>query len=125
MSDLTDPGSLAAGEVLDIGRSLIRLDNDVEFLKELLSFFLVDGPARLSRMEQGLAADDLAGAGTAAHSLKGMCGTLNAPALMEMSLRMEAACLKGDAQAAQALLPLLRRHLEAVLERIGEFLETS
>lgn len=121
MNDAADPASLEAPQVLDIERSLERLEQDRAFLKEILTLFTVDGPARLERIETCLAQGDLPSAGKAAHSLKGMCGTIFAPALMDIALAMEKLCRNGDAGAAQELLPAMRRHMQAVLERIGEF----
>ena len=67
---------------------------------------------------------DLESAGKAAHSIKGMCGTINAPALMDVALRMEQACRGADIAAANELLPVMKRHVQAVLEKIEIFLQT-
>lgn len=125
MVDATDPDGLDAAQILDIDRNLERLDNEAEFLKEILALFLVDGQARADKLEEALDTGDLGVAAKAAHSLKGMCGTINAPALMEMALHMEIACRSGNDDAARALLPALQRHLEAVKGRIGAYLESG
>lgn len=122
MVDATEPDGLDAAQILDIDRSLDRLDNEADFLKEILALFLADGQARADKLEEALGTGDLGVAAKAAHSLKGMCGTINAPALMDMALRMEIACRSGNADTARALSPALRRHLEAVKERIREYL---
>jgi len=124
MIDAEDPSTLEDWQILDISRSLERLDQERDFLKEILALFTIDGPARLERVEECLAEGDLESAGKAAHSIKGMCGTINAPALMDVALRMEQACRGADVTMAKMLLPVMRRHVQAVLEQIENFMQT-
>ncbi|EPR44416.1 Hpt protein [Desulfovibrio sp. X2] len=125
MDNAPDLTSLAEEEVLDTAKSLDRLDNEVDFLKEIYALFLEDGPQRLERFEQAADADDLPAAAKAAHSLKGMCGTVNAPALMELSLRVEQACREGDRDAVQALRPAYGQLMDLVLRRMQAFIDAA
>lgn len=122
MHQRTDPQTSSDPDVLDLGKALSRLDNDAGFLKELFGLFQEDGPARGQTLTEALAADDLATAAKAAHSLKGMAGTISAPGLMDLAFAMERAAKQADATTCAALHPQLTAMLDAVLAAIDAFM---
>lgn len=114
--------SLADELILDTAKSLDRLDGEVEFLREIYGLFLEDGPARLATIGQALDEDDFAKATKAAHSLKGMCGTLNAVALMELAQELEMACREQNKAEAMRLKGEVAHLMDVVVERIAAFM---
>ena len=114
--------SLSDELILDTARSLDRLDGEVEFLREIYGLFVEEGPNRLATIAKDLAEDDFAKAAKASHSLKGMCGTLNAPALMELTLELERACRERNKAEAARLKDEMERLMDAVIERINAFM---
>ncbi|WP_035104187.1 Hpt domain-containing protein [Desulfohalovibrio reitneri] len=110
--------------ILDTELSLRRLEGEREFLAELYRMFLEDSVQRRRTLEEALSRGEYQDAAKAAHSLKGMCGTINAPALMELALEMEKACRGEDDDRIEALRGPLRKLLDEVLGRIEAFLAT-
>jgi HPt (histidine-containing phosphotransfer) domain-containing protein len=116
-STTTPPAGVDPG-VLDLTKALARLDGDLDFLKELFKLFLEDGPARGQSLARALETGDLTAATKAAHSLKGMSGTISAPKLMDLAYAMERAAKESDTAALAALHPRLAAMLEQVLTAI-------
>ena len=114
--------SLSDELILDTAKSLDRLDGEIEFLREIYGLFLEDGPTRLATISNALDEDDFVTAAKAAHSLKGMCGTLNASALMELALELEMACRERNKAEAMRLKNEVERLLDVVIERIAAFM---
>ncbi len=114
--------SLSDELILDTAKSLDRLDGEVEFLREIYGLFLEDGPTRLATISNALDEGDFIKASKAAHSLKGMCGTLNASALMELALELEMACRERNKAEAMRLKNEVERLLDVVVERIAAFM---
>lgn len=114
--------SLSDELILDTAKSLDRLDGEIEFLREIYGLFLEDGPTRLATISNALDEDDFVTAAKAAHSLKGMCGTLNALALMELALELEMACRERNKAEAMRLKNEVERLLDVVIERIAAFM---
>lgn len=56
-------------------------DDNGEFLREIIGIFLADTPVRLTELNEGLAAADVAKFTRAAHSIKGSSSNLGATAL--------------------------------------------
>jgi HPt (histidine-containing phosphotransfer) domain-containing protein len=76
----------------------------------------------LPQISNALDEGDFIKASKAAHSLKGMCGTLNASALMELALELEMACRERNKAEAMRLKNEVERLLDVVVERIAAFM---
>lgn len=85
-------------ELFDTKNFMLSLANDPDLARELLQAFLDDSPERTATLRQQIAEGDTATASRTAHSLKGMCGVVRAPRLMELALDMEVAGKEGAAE---------------------------
>lgn len=114
---------LRAEQLLDIDSALARLDQDHAFLAKLYAMFLEDGPQRAKTFADAVAKGDYQTAAKAAHSLKGMAGTINAPALMDHCLVLEKTAKTEDAAAMAPGLDRLQLLLGEVTRRVQLYLD--
>ncbi len=100
--------------VFNVQEVLERVDGDRGFLLELIDIFLGETPRLLGNMREALATRDSAELELAAHSLKGSAGNFAAPALYELSRRLERMGHDGDfTEGAETFAAL-----EAEMERL-------
>ncbi len=87
-----------------------------EFTRESLALFLGTTPNKLSAIEAALRRGDPAGIKQQAHSLRGSCGLIGAPRMMELCARLEE--LGADADASPLVASVLAefRDVEAALQ---------
>jgi PAS domain S-box-containing protein len=86
----------APQEVLDREDMERRVGGDRELLRQLLELFDVEYPKLLSEMRDGLSAGSLPRVQRAAHTMKGMLGTLGGKASYEEALRLELLAKSGE-----------------------------
>ena len=98
---------------LDIFSGLTQLGGNVALFRKLLIEFGRTQGGRLAELRDSLAAGDLVRASHAAHSLKGVAGTIAATSISALANELETACNRGNAIAAGQLLSALE-------ERMGE-----
>jgi HPt (histidine-containing phosphotransfer) domain-containing protein len=72
------------------------VDNDVGFLSETVDMLAADGPSLLAEVRKAAAANDAAGVGRHAHSLKGMLSNFCAPAAHACAYELERMGKQGD-----------------------------
>lgn len=116
-----EPG---AGECRLIDMALVRrrFFDDLALLREVFEMYLEDAPARLASIKAGLTAGDLSAASKAAHSLKGISGSVGSPRLSEAALAIEKAGREGNLAAARDNFPLLRALLDQTIDEIRDIL---
>lgn len=68
---------------------LARVDQDTEFLEELLSTFFSEVPPMLEQLQAAIAANDAVLVGQVAHGLKGMCLNMEAKTLHPLAYQLE------------------------------------
>ena len=98
---------------LDIFTGLTQLGGNVALYRKLLIEFGRTQDGRLAELRGSLAAGDLVRASHAAHSLKGVAGTIAATSVSSLANELENACNRGNAAAAGQFLSVLE-------ERMGE-----
>ncbi|MFT5366962.1 MAG: two-component system sensor histidine kinase/response regulator [Candidatus Latescibacterota bacterium] len=92
-----DVDPLLSVEGLDIKSGLRNVANNRPFYERLLQQFITGIEAKtILTIQEQLASDDQAGAERAAHSLKGVAGTLGATELQRRTQLLESAIHKGD-----------------------------
>jgi HPt (histidine-containing phosphotransfer) domain-containing protein len=96
---------------------------DPGFLREIITIFLSDMPARIAELEAGLAAGETEKFVRAAHSIKGSAANLGATRLQGAAEHLENRTLQpGTALTARLLAEIIgefaraRRELERLLE---------
>ena len=92
---------VAAG--IDVDNALERFMGNDALLDRFLKKFLSDG--NYAALSAAVAAADPAGALTASHTLKGMCGNLSMTVLYDLFTRQVALLRASDTAGAAALMP--------------------
>ncbi|MDQ7831318.1 MAG: Hpt domain-containing protein [Desulfovibrionaceae bacterium] len=110
--------------LIDLPKMLERFDHDLELFREVMDVFVAETPERSRRIAEAAARGDMEQLVRLAHSLKGVCGTMHAEPLRELSFQVEMAARAGDAQTVAekaphllAMLGDLARHLTTVAAR--------
>ena len=104
-------------DVLNMLRQLTS-PGEPDVLREVLQLFQGELPTRISALEAALSAGDLAGAGRAAHSIKGSSGNVGARALYAACKEVEDAARTGRLPAAREAMAKLRDESGRVLEAV-------
>ena len=95
-----------------------REEGEPDPVAEIRSLFVVDGHERLTTMRVALAAGDETAARRAAHSLRGMCGSIGAKRLTALTQEFEKA---GPGAIDSARL----QQLEHEFARVSQALQTA
>ena len=106
----------AAG--IDVDDALGRFMGNEALLERFLTKFLADG--NYAALSAAVAAGDSAGALTASHTLKGVCGNLSMSELFRLLTCQVEALRADDWTRAAGLMPEIDRAYESVVRAIGE-----
>jgi CheY-like chemotaxis protein/HPt (histidine-containing phosphotransfer) domain-containing protein len=112
-SQVRDTGSKRMGE-LDYSAALARVGGDVELLQELAGMFMEEYPKLLEEIRRGLAGQDAAVAGNAAHQLKGLLAQFGAETARQAAYGVELPARQGDLAAANQNLQVLEAAMRLV-----------
>lgn len=82
--------------MIDVEELLGRVENDREFLKELLSIFKEEFPQRLQALGKAVESRDTKGVVVEAHTLKGMLSNLAAGKAAEAAAELERLARNGE-----------------------------
>jgi signal transduction histidine kinase/HPt (histidine-containing phosphotransfer) domain-containing protein len=104
--------------VFDRPALLAKLGGDLDAVRELAELFLADQPGLVASARDAVAGGDLPAVARAAHTLKGMLGSMSAPAAWATAERLEHLARQGDGRQVLAVLT----DLEADLASLGEAL---
>lgn len=106
------------GGLIDLEKTLEGFEDDRDLLREVLSVFVGESPQRHAAIAEAFAARDMERLAQLAHSLKGVCGTIRAEPLREMSYRVELAARNRDEGEVERNVPVLL----AMLAELTEYL---
>jgi len=107
----------------DFEQARARTAEDEVLLREIVKIFLEVSPHLLEKIEQALAAGDVAGLERAAHSLKGQIRCLAAPEAQSAAEKLEEKARQRDLPAAAAILPELDTALSRLESQLRKFCE--
>ena len=96
------PAQQGQAAVFVIRGMLEQLANDDDIVRSVLTQFLEELPRQVAAVQEHLDTGDVAGAGRAAHSLKGAAGNVRGDALCAVALALEKAGRAGDVASARA-----------------------
>ena len=99
-----------------------RLDGDEDLARELVTMFLNDFPARITELEEALAAGDLPRLQRAAHALKGAVGHFAAAGATEAARRVEELARAGDQAGTPAACAKLQEAVRGLAADLSRFL---
>ena len=98
--------------VIDLRETMDRLGDDEELLGDLIVLYFEDAPALLSRLEEGVASENLVQAREAAHALKGIAANFGAARAVAAGQAVESYAAKQDLAATRAELAELKLALQ-------------
>ncbi len=107
-----------SGGLIDLEKTLEGFEGDRDLLREVLLVFVGESPQRYAAIAEAFAARDMERLTQLAHSLKGVCGTIRAEPLREMSYQVELAARNRDEGEVERNVPVLL----AMLAELTEYL---
>lgn len=110
--------------LLNTDELMRRFEDDHGMLVNVLEMYLEDAPARLRTVKERLTDSDGTGAIAAAHSLKGISGSVGCMPMAETAASLEKLGRSGDLATMESALPQAHALLKATLEHIRRFLTT-
>ncbi len=116
----TMPISVARGDTVDVKELLERVEDDVEFIAELLEIFREDYPQKLAAIRASLSAGDSEGVKRSAHALKGALANLSAKQAASLAAKVEAEGGAGRLENVPSLLVELESELPKVMATLGD-----
>lgn len=96
----------------DLDKALDIVDQDKEFLKELMEIFNSDYPKKLSAIYQAIKEKDFKTLNEIAHGLKGAAGNLFLTKAYELSLELEKRGKENKIEGAEEIYKELEEELE-------------
>lgn len=96
-----------------------------DIVREVLTVFLADAPARLAAIDQAIGAGDAQAVQRAAHALKGAAGSIGAMALQGCCRELEERGKDRELDGAAALGSAIRAECARVKTEITEILATG
>ncbi len=97
---------------------LDRIGGNEEIFNEIIKAFLKDAPRQISALREALTRQDAEVIQRQAHTLNGASGNIGAPALQQVSYRMEISGKEGDLEQAKSQL----EQIDVEFERLREIL---
>jgi protein-histidine pros-kinase len=110
--------------VFDEKELLERIDNDWDFLAEIVEILSTEGRALLAEIGRSVASGDAAAAGRAAHTLKGMVSNFCSPQTQASAFEVEKLGKGTDLSTAPAAVKALEEHVERLIAELNDFLAT-
>lgn len=96
----------------DLDKALDIVDQDKEFLKELMEIFNSDYPKKLSAIYQAIKEKDFKTLNEIAHGLKGAAGNLFLTKVYELTLELEKRGKENKIEGAEEIYKELEKELE-------------
>ena len=100
---------------------LDRIDQDREFLSEMVQMLSTDGRALLEKVHGAVAAGDAVLLARTAHTLKGMISNFYAKPAQTAALKLEIIGKAGNLSGAGEALDELEALIGAVIDELSEF----
>ena len=102
----------------NLAELLERLDNDQDFLRELLTIFRDDSRSNLQKARAALQARDLPELTRAAHTMKGMLKNLSMDCAAEIAYALETSAREERYEIAQASFARLEEALTTLVPEV-------
>ena len=108
-------------EIFDRVSFLRRLGGDEELADEIFNEYMEDVPLKIEAIHSALEKNDPRRAQLQAHTLKGASANVGAIVLQKKAFEIEAACAKGNIDAAKTLGPELDTQFELLKNTVEQF----
>jgi HPt (histidine-containing phosphotransfer) domain-containing protein len=114
MMDHDQDEKLEAEEVIDRKALMVRMNNDIELLQELIEYFLQSYPSQLQEIEAAIANQDTETLRRIAHTLKSSLGNFCANKGYELAHELEAGSMEEDLSHARSIYISLLQEMQVV-----------
>ncbi len=104
---------------------LEEIDNDMEFLEELIDLLESDAPALINNIKEGVDSSHAETVWQNAHALKSMVGNFAAHNAHAMSFIIEQAGREAQLDKAGTTLELLEKEIASLLTALNQLLEQN
>lgn len=111
-------------EVINREQLLEQVDNDVDFLNELIEMFVEDYPDAIQQLHEAVASGDAQRVWEVAHSVKGAVANFYAPIAYQVAQNLENAGREGNVSSASLLVNELERELQRVHQALVQLQNT-
>jgi two-component system sensor histidine kinase/response regulator len=108
-------------DIMDLEKSLRRLDGDQSLLVDLIGFYLDDYPGLLTRIEEATAAGDAASLERAAHSMKGLVANFDAMTAKDIAQQIESRAKQRDLANTKELIEGLKQAATDLAEQLERY----
>jgi len=102
-----------------------RMDEDVEFLEDMVALFERDAPTLLEEIHRAAAARDAEAMMRPAHTLKGMLGNLAAGPASAAARAVEEMARENELAEVDVSLQVLQRETEQLTDALHKFVQAS
>ncbi len=106
--------------IFDKFQLLTASADDADLAAQVASTFLMDIPVQLTALEEAVAANDIATAERAAHSIKGAAATVGVNILRRDAYACEQAAHAGDMETTRTLAEAMKQHFPAVRQAMAD-----
>jgi len=106
--------------VFDLNKALEMVDQDKDFLKELMDTFKSEYPQELAAIYQAIQEKDFETLNEAAHALKGAAGNLFLNKIYKLTLELEKRGKENKIKGVEEIYKELKEELEKFREFISQ-----
>ena len=118
---MTQQGHRSSEDAVDLPDLLERVDNDRDFLCELIDLFKVEFPPVLQSLKESVVQKDLKNVEIASHTLKGMLSELSVKRAAAIASQLEQLGRDGKTSGMTETLALLEHEVENLLTELAGY----
>ena len=111
--------------VFDKGEALKIIDNDKEFLKELVEIFINDAPEHMSEIEEAVNSRNSEALGKSAHKLKGAVINFGKSATTGTAFKLETMGRGNNLDGVEDVYGTLVKDVENLVNALKEFVKSE
>jgi HPt (histidine-containing phosphotransfer) domain-containing protein len=118
---MTQQGDRSSKDAVDLPDLLLRVDNDLDFLGELIGIFKEEFPRVLQSLQQSVVREDIKNVEVRSHALKGMLSDLSVTRAAEIASRLEQMGRHGKTSGMTETLALLELEVANLLPELDAY----
>jgi HPt (histidine-containing phosphotransfer) domain-containing protein len=107
---------------VDLSDLLLRLENDIDLLGELVSIFKEEFPTLLRELQESIAREDIKKIEVTSHAMKGMLSGLSATRAAAIASQVEQMARDGKSSGLADSLTALEREVDNMLPELDAYM---
>ncbi len=111
--------------VFDKDEALKTIDNDKEFLKELVEIFINDAPEHMSEIEEAVNSRNSEALEKSAHKLKGAVANFGKNATTDTAFKLETMGKENNLDGVEEVYDTLVKDVESLVNALKEFVKSE